>query len=80
MHFRKDSDKSLHLKFMGGRSLLANNYKIVATTMVILHSLKPSHPSPVVRASPILVQMCIPLAPMHYNHLGLQIRLVDAFS
>ena len=24
------------------------------------------------------VQMCIPLAPMHYNHLGLQIRLVDA--
>ena len=26
------------------------------------------------------VQMCIPLAPMHYNHLGLQIRLVDAVS
>ena len=33
MHFRKDSDKSLHLKFMGGRE---NNYKIVAT--VILHT------------------------------------------
>ena len=27
-----------------------------------------------------MVQRCIPLAPMHNIHLGLQIRLVDAFS
>ena len=72
-------------------SSTANNYKIVATTVMIVHCRelkrvvnprKGSTPSSPVRflGGFFWVQMCIPLAPMHYNHLGLQIRLVDAVS
>ena len=87
MHFRKDSDKSPHLKFMGrGRGddgLYGITIKLLQPWFCTLR--ETSRPSSSPRNIPQYcwysrVQMCIPLAPMHYNHLGLQIRLVDAFS